>query len=103
MLYLLFISFLLLLLVGFDVGFSMIVAALIVVVFKTGQAVDPVTFPLSMLAGVDSYALIQVPLFILAGELMNQGGLTMRLIAWSQSFSAICAAASGTRRSSPIW
>ena len=85
MLYLLFLSFLLLLLLGFDVGFSMIVAALIVVVFKTGQSVDPVTVPLSMLAGVDSYALVQVPLFILAGELMNQGGLTMRLIAWSQS------------------
>jgi tripartite ATP-independent transporter DctM subunit len=85
MLALLFISFLLLLLLGFDVGFSMIAAALIVVVFKTGQAVDPVTVPLSMLAGIDSYALVQVPLFILAGELMNQGGLTLRLIAWSQS------------------
>ncbi len=85
MLYLLFVSFLLLLLFGFDVGFSMIAAALIVIVFKTGQSVDAVTVPLSMLAGIDSYALVQVPLFILAGELMNQGGLTMRLIAWSQS------------------
>lgn len=85
MLYLLFVSFLLLLLFGFDVGFSMISAALIVIVFKTGQSVDPVTVPLSMLAGIDSYALVQVPLFILAGELMNQGGLTMRLIGWSQS------------------
>jgi tripartite ATP-independent transporter DctM subunit len=85
MLYLLFLSFLLLLLLGFDVGFSMIAAALIVVVFKTGQSVDAVTIPLSMLAGVDSYALVQIPLFILAGELMNQGGLTLRLIAWSQS------------------
>jgi tripartite ATP-independent transporter DctM subunit len=85
MMALLFISFLILLLLGFDVGFSMIAAALIVVVFKTGQSVDPVTIPLSMLAGVDSYALVQVPLFILAGELMNRGGLTLRLIAWSQS------------------
>lgn len=85
MLALLFLSFLVLLLIGFDVGFSMIVAALIVVVFKTGQAVDPVTIPMSMLAGIDSYALVQVPLFILAGELMNRGGLTQRLIAWSQS------------------
>ncbi len=85
MLALLFVSFLILLVIGFDVGFSMIVAALIVVVFKTGQAVDPVTVPMSMLAGIDSYALVQVPLFILAGELMNQGGLTQRLIVWSQS------------------
>jgi TRAP-type transport system large permease protein len=85
MLYLLFVSFLLLLLLGFDVGFSMIAAAVIVILFKTGQAVDPVTVPMSILAGVDSYALVQIPLFILAGELMNQGGLTLRLIGWSQS------------------
>jgi len=85
MLVLLFLAFLFLLLIGFDVGFSMIVAALIGVVFKSGQSVDSAMLPLSMLAYVDSYALVQIPLFILAGELMNQGGLTMRLIEWSQS------------------
>jgi len=26
-----------------------------------------------------------VPLFILAGELMNRGGLTLRLIDWAQA------------------
>jgi len=85
MLPLLFLSFLLLLLIGFDVGFSMIIAALVGIVFKTGQSVDTAMVPLSMLSGIDSYALVQVPLFILAGELMNHGGLTLRLIAWSQS------------------
>jgi tripartite ATP-independent transporter DctM subunit len=38
-----------------------------------------------MIAYVDNYALVQVPLFILAGELMNHGGLTRRLIDWSQA------------------
>ena len=85
MLEILFFAFIFLLLIGFDVGYSMIVAALIGVIFKSGQAVDSAMLPLSMLAYVDSYALVQVPLFILAGELMNQGGLTMRLIDWSQS------------------
>ena len=85
MLAILFFAFIFLLLIGFDVGYSMIVAALIGVIFKSGQAVDSAMLPLSMLAYVDSYALVQVPLFILAGELMNQGGLTMRLIDWSQS------------------
>jgi TRAP-type transport system large permease protein len=85
MLAILFFAFIFLLLIGFDVGYSMIVAALIGVIFKSGQAVDSAMLPLSMLAYVDSYALVQVPLFILAGELMNQGGLTMRLIDWTQS------------------
>jgi tripartite ATP-independent transporter DctM subunit len=81
---LLFIAFMLALIVGFDVGFSMILAALLGVLYR-GDAVDPAMMPLSMIAGVDTYALVQVPLFILAGELMNRGGLTMRLIDWAQA------------------
>ncbi|HEX7952993.1 MAG TPA: TRAP transporter large permease, partial [Burkholderiales bacterium] len=84
MLLLLFIAFILALLVGFDVGFSMILSAWLGVVYR-GDAVDPAMMPLSMIAGVDTYALVQVPLFILAGELMNRGGLTMRLIDWAQA------------------
>ena len=59
--------------------------------------------PLSMIAYVDSYALVQVPLFIFAGELMNHGGLTARLIDWAQSLvGRVQAAASAMSRSSPI-
>src|SRR3954451_8771466 len=72
------------LIIGFDVGFSMILSAWLGVLYR-GDAVDPAMMPLSMIAGVDTYALVQVPLFILAGELMNRGGLTMRLIDWAQA------------------
>ncbi len=85
MLTLLFAAFLLLLLVGFDVGFSMVLSAWLGVQFKTERVVDTTMLPLSMINGVDSYALVQIPLFILAGELMNRGGLTLRLIEWSQA------------------
>src|SRR6267142_6105067 len=84
MLPLLFIAFMLALIVGFDVGYSMIVAAWLGVEYR-GDAVDTAMMPLSMISGVDSYALVQVPLFILAGELMNRGGLTMRLIEWAMA------------------
>ena len=84
MLLLLFIAFMLALIIGFDVGFSMILSAWLGVLYR-GDAVDPAMMPLSMIAGVDTYALVQVPLFILAGELMNRGGLTMRLIDWAQA------------------
>lgn len=33
----------------------------------------------------DSFALLAIPLFVLAGELMNHGGLTKRLIGFAQS------------------
>lgn len=84
MLPLLFVAFILSLIVGFDVGFSMVLAAWLGVEYR-GDAVDPAMMPLSMIAGVDTYALVQVPLFILAGELMNRGGLTLRLIDWAQA------------------
>jgi tripartite ATP-independent transporter DctM subunit len=82
---LLFVAFLLALLIGFDVGFSMIFSAWLGILAKPGEAIDTAMMSLSMISGVDSYALVQVPLFILAGELMNAGGLTMRLIDWAMA------------------
>ena len=35
----------------------------------------------NLIAGVDSYPLMAVPFFILAGELMNAGGLSRRIVA----------------------
>ena len=85
MLTLLFVAFLLLLVVGFDVGFSMILASWFGILSKTERAVDTSIIPMTMISFVDSYALVQIPLFILAGELMNRGGLTTRLIDWASA------------------
>jgi len=75
--------FFLLLMVGLDVGFSMIVAALAGMLLHAGDAVDPIMVPMTLVSNVDSAALVAVPLFVLAGEIMNQGGLTLRLVAWA--------------------
>jgi TRAP-type transport system large permease protein len=75
--------FFVLLLLGLDVGFSMISAALLGMALRAGGGVDPVMAPLNLVSGVDTAALVTVPLFILAGEAMNRGGVTARLIAWS--------------------
>ena len=85
MLALLFIAFMVALIIGFDVGFSMVLSAWLGIQSRGEDGVDPAMMPLSMIAGVDSYSLVQVPLFILAGELMNRGGLTMRLIDWAMA------------------
>jgi len=85
MLTLLFVAFLAALVIGFDVGYSMVLAAMLGILFKADTAVDPAMVPMSMISGVDNYALVQVPLFILAGEIMNRGGITPRLIDWSMA------------------
>ena len=40
----------------------------------------------NMVAGVDSFALLAVPFFILAGELMNAGGISRRIITMAQAW-----------------
>lgn len=47
--------------------------------------VPPAIIPSRMIDGVDSFALLAVPFFILAGNLMNAGGLTDRIFAFARS------------------
>lgn len=44
-----------------------------------------INVPRRIFNGIDSFTLIAVPLFILAGELMTQGGISKRLISFSQT------------------
>ena len=39
----------------------------------------------NLVAGVDSFPLLAVPFFILAGELMNSGGMSRRIIDMAQA------------------
>lgn len=40
--------------------------------------------PQKMFSGIDNFNLLAVPLFMLAGELMNGGGITTRLVAFAK-------------------
>jgi len=42
--------------------------------------------PLRIFAGTDSFAMLALPLFVLMGLLMNQGGITRRIIAFGMVF-----------------
>jgi tripartite ATP-independent transporter DctM subunit len=82
----LFFSFIGLLVLGVEVGFAMIAAAWLGLELKPGPAVDAVMLPTSMRGGISPYALVQIPLFILAGEVMNRGGITKRLVDVSSAW-----------------
>lgn len=47
----------------------------------SGNAVLFDSYPQQLFSAIESYGLLAIPLFMLAGELMNEGGLTKRLIA----------------------
>ena len=83
MLTLLLCVFVLLLLVGVPIGFAMLGSAMLVI------AIDGI--PVSVVAqrvatSVQSFPLLAVPLFTLAGALMNESGISQRLFAFTRAF-----------------
>jgi tripartite ATP-independent transporter DctM subunit len=75
--------FVVFLLLGAPVAFAMGLAAALAI-FIQGE-VPLVLLPQTMFIQVDSFALLAVPLFILAGELMNAAGITERIVHFSRA------------------
>lgn len=72
------------LLVGIPIAWSLGLAALTYFICVRPELT--VVLPQRLFAGMDSYALIALPLFILMGQLMNAGGITTRLISFCLLF-----------------
>jgi tripartite ATP-independent transporter DctM subunit len=75
--------FVLLLVVGVPIGFAMLGSAILVI------AIDgiPVSVAAQRVAtSVQSFPLLAVPLFTLAGALMNESGISERLFAFTRAF-----------------
>jgi tripartite ATP-independent transporter DctM subunit len=53
--------------------------------YWTGNGFLILNFPQRMLAGVDQFVLLTIPLFLLAGALMNVGGITERIITFARA------------------
>ena len=86
MLSLMFIVFVVLLVLGLDLWYAMGTASLLYLVGLAFYGAIPIPLtliPQQLMAGVDSFPLLAVPMFILAGELMTRGGVTQRLVNFS--------------------
>jgi len=73
--------FLVLLVAGVPVGFAMAVSALMAL--AAGGTIPLTIVPQTMAGALDSFPILAVPFFLLAGELMEHGGLTTRLLRFS--------------------
>jgi tripartite ATP-independent transporter DctM subunit len=69
---------------GMPVFFGL-VAAPGILLWLNGQERDIVLLYRNIYNGMDSFPLMAVPFFMLAGELMNKGGITTRLVEFSQA------------------
>ena len=71
------VSFFLLIILRVPISFSLLISSLI---YLTGAGISPIVAVQRMAMGIgDSFPLMAVPFFILAGNIMNSGGITRRI------------------------
>lgn len=73
----LFLSFVILLFIGMPVAFSLGISSFIYLYLAK---IPFIVIPQKMYSGMDVFALLCIPGFILAGNLMNSGGISVRII-----------------------
>lgn len=78
------VSFVVLLALGVPVAFSIGIAALLTMLVSIAPEPAFTTMAQRMATGLDSFALLAIPFFILAGQLMNKGGIATRLIDFAK-------------------
>jgi len=73
-------SFLIMLIIRIPIAFSLGLSTLITALYLN---ISPMVMLQQMVKGVNSFSLMAIPFFIIAGEIMGQGGISDRLIKLS--------------------
>ncbi|GHV91953.1 dehydroascorbate transporter [Spirochaetia bacterium] len=71
---------------GLPIAFSLMLSASGTALFMGGSATNPQIVAAQLMRGVDSVSMMALPFFVVAGELMNRGGLTKRIIDFCNIF-----------------
>jgi len=77
------IIFTIMLFVGVPLAFTMSASAIIG--FALSSNLDNLTFSVRILSALDSFALLAIPLFLLAGEIMSETGITSRILNFANA------------------
>jgi tripartite ATP-independent transporter DctM subunit len=78
-------SFITLLSIGTPVAWSIAISALLTMLVSIPFMPALTTVSQRIGTGLDSFALLAIPFFILSGELMNKGGIAHKLIAFAKT------------------
>ncbi|MEO9968149.1 MAG: TRAP transporter large permease [Reichenbachiella sp.] len=78
-------GFITLLAIGVPVAYSVGLASLVTILINIDTMPAFTTIAQRMATGLDSFSLLAIPFFILAGQIMNQGGIAHRLIAFAKA------------------
>ena len=77
-------SFVLLLSIGVPIAFSIGISGILTMLITIDTIPAMTTFAHRMATGLDSFALLAIPFFVLAGGIMNSGGIAQRLIDFAR-------------------
>jgi tripartite ATP-independent transporter DctM subunit len=78
------ITFVILLAIGTPIAYAIGISGIITMLLSIDPLPAFTTFAQRMATGLDSFALLAIPFFILAGQIMNKGGIAMRLIEFAK-------------------
>ena len=84
----LFVSFFALLLLKVPVAYSIGISTTLSLLMNIDNMPGITTIAQRMTTGIDSFALLAIPFFILAGEIMKRGGIANRLINFARRMNA---------------
>jgi len=79
------VSFLILLSIGVPVAWSIGVSCVFTMLVSIDSMAAFTTVSQRMATGLDSFSLLAIPFFILAGQIMNQGGIATKLIDFAKA------------------
>ena len=79
---LLFVTLIVLLIIGVPVALSLGLASLVYILI---DGLPNVILAHNMINGIDSFPLLAIPFFILAGHLMNTAGITTKIFAFARA------------------
>jgi C4-dicarboxylate transporter DctM subunit len=83
MLTVLFLTFFVLLLLNVPIAFALGIASTAALLYEPTLPINSIVT--RAFVGVDSFTLLAIPFFIIAGELMNACGITERIVAFARS------------------
>ena len=66
--------------ISISIGIASIISTAIIVPFEIGIF----TSAQKIFSGIDSFALLAIPFFVLSGNIMNKGGIALKLINFAK-------------------
>ncbi|PAF15609.1 hypothetical protein CHH59_03115 [Shouchella clausii] len=83
----LFVTIVILLLLGIPIGISLVVAAILAITQSMGFSAAIPASALKMFQGINIFTLLAIPFFVLAGNIMSKGGIAVRLIHFATALT----------------